>query len=116
MSCTCSPTAESFARGARSWHSSSKRKDTAGSMRQSRAEMAQALHGYIAEWKRAELRRGRGGSPALARMREDALNRFASRGFPTTREEEWRFTSVAPIAERAFALATPPRPDATGLD
>src|SRR5204862_138754 len=26
-------------------------------------------------------------------------------GFPTSRDEEWRFTSVAPIAERPFALA-----------
>jgi Fe-S cluster assembly protein SufD len=40
----------------------------------------------------------------LARTREAALSRFLELGFPTTRDEEWRFTSVAPIAERAFAL------------
>ena len=34
------------------------------------------------------------------------MERFQSLGFPTTRDEEWRFTSVAPIAETTFALAT----------
>jgi Fe-S cluster assembly protein SufD len=37
--------------------------------------------------------------------RRRALARFAERGFPTTRDEEWKFTSVAPIAETAFELA-----------
>ena len=58
----------------------------------------------IGEWERAQQR---GGGGALARMREDAWGRFVSRGFPTTRDEEWRFTGVGPIAERAFALAPP---------
>ena len=29
---------------------------------------------------------------------------FAALGFPTTRQEEWRFTNVAPIAGTAFDL------------
>ena len=41
----------------------------------------------------------------LLETREHALNRFLSLGFPTTRDEEWRFTSVAPIAGHSFALA-----------
>ena len=32
------------------------------------------------------------------RAREAAFDRFVERGFPTTRDEEWRFTNVAPIA------------------
>ena len=39
----------------------------------------------------------------LARSREAAFDRFLERGFPTTREEDWRFTNVAPIAATAFA-------------
>ena len=31
--------------------------------------------------------------------------RFAELGFPTTRDEDWRFTSVAPIAELEFTAA-----------
>ena len=46
------------------------------------------------------------GAPAwLKRTREDASGRFQSLGFPTTDDEEWRFTSVAPIAEARFAVA-----------
>jgi Fe-S cluster assembly protein SufD len=41
----------------------------------------------------------------LARTREAALSRFLALGFPTTRDEEWRFTSVAPIAGHSFAQA-----------
>jgi len=56
---------------------------------------------YLAAFERA--RRGGAGQPAwLAAIREQAIARFGALGFPSTREEEWRFTSVAPIAERAF--------------
>jgi len=37
--------------------------------------------------------------------RTEAFRRFVDRGFPTTREEEWRFTNVAPIAAMAFVRA-----------
>jgi Fe-S cluster assembly protein SufD len=37
--------------------------------------------------------------------REAAFQRFLDRGFPTTRDEEWKFTSVAPIAATAFSRA-----------
>jgi Fe-S cluster assembly protein SufD len=41
--------------------------------------------------------------PAWLRpIRSAAMARFVERGFPTTREEAWRFTSVAPIARTAF--------------
>ncbi len=37
--------------------------------------------------------------------REQASRRFAEVGFPTTRNEDWRFTNIAPIAEAKFAPA-----------
>jgi Fe-S cluster assembly protein SufD len=40
-------------------------------------------------------------------LREQAFSRFAKTGFPTTHEEEWRFTNVAPIARAAFDAAVP---------
>ena len=40
-------------------------------------------------------------------LREDAFTRFCESGFPTTHDEDWRFTSVAPIARTDFALAQP---------
>jgi Fe-S cluster assembly protein SufD len=42
---------------------------------------------------------------AVQRIRDDARRRFADSGFPTTREEEWRFTNVAPIVRASFADA-----------
>ena len=44
-------------------------------------------------------------TPELVTLRRRALDRFLALGFPTTRNEEWRFTSVAPIARTPFRLA-----------
>src|SRR6184192_1937848 len=53
---------------------------------------------------------GASGAPEwLKEIREGAIARFAELGFPTTKQEEWRFTSVAPIAEAEFTLAHAPR-------
>lgn len=53
---------------------------------------------------------GGGEGPAwLPALRKRAFDRFADLGFPTTRDEDWHFTSVTPIAERTFkALKTNP--------
>jgi Fe-S cluster assembly protein SufD len=40
----------------------------------------------------------------LHRVRSEAAARFAALGFPSTRQEEWRFTSVAAIADATFRL------------
>ena len=51
--------------------------------------------------------KGRGAlAPAWLRdLRERGRSRFAAVGFPTVRQEEWRFTNVAPVADTAFRLA-----------
>jgi Fe-S cluster assembly protein SufD len=58
---------------------------------------------YIAEYQGTK-------TPAqprwLTQAREGALASFERLGFPTTKLEAWRFTSVAPIAERTFTLST----------
>ena len=41
-------------------------------------------------------------------LRRAAFDRFAELGFPTTKNEDWHFTSVAPIAESDFLLLTAP--------
>jgi Fe-S cluster assembly protein SufD len=40
----------------------------------------------------------------LRDLRDAGFARFSSVGFPTTRDEDWRFTSVAPIARTPFTL------------
>jgi Fe-S cluster assembly protein SufD len=46
----------------------------------------------------------------LREERRGALARFAARGLPTTRDEEWKYTSIAPIGSTRFDLVA----DATG--
>ncbi len=40
----------------------------------------------------------------LVPLRKAAAARFAELGFPTTRDEDWRFTNVSPIADSDFSL------------
>ena len=44
---------------------------------------------------------------AVHPLREGGLSRFRELGFPTTKQEEWRFTNVAPIAKSELALGHP---------
>jgi Fe-S cluster assembly protein SufD len=67
--------------------------------------MAVALNSYIAEAERVAAER-RNDPDWLISARRAALDRFDHLGFPSTHDEEWRFTSVAPIADTSFALAS----------
>jgi Fe-S cluster assembly protein SufD len=51
--------------------------------------------------------------PWLRRTREQALERFAHLGFPTVRDEEWKYTRVTAIADHPF---TPAAQACIGLD
>ncbi len=63
---------------------------------------------YVADFE-AFARNGASGAPDwLKELREGAIGRFAELGFPTMKQEEWRFTSVAPIADQRFILAHAP--------
>ena len=45
-------------------------------------------------------------TPAWLKERRDSgAKRFAKTGYPTTRQEDWRFTNVTPIADAKFAPA-----------
>ena len=63
------------------------------------------MTGHYVDAFKAFAGNGAAGAPAwLKQIREGAIARFAELGFPTMKQEEWRFTSVAPIAERSFTL------------
>ena len=48
------------------------------------------------------------GVPAwLAALRARGAERFGATGYPTSRDEDWRFTPVAPIARAGFGPAAP---------
>ncbi|HEY1679959.1 MAG TPA: Fe-S cluster assembly protein SufD [Candidatus Sulfotelmatobacter sp.] len=42
----------------------------------------------------------------LRQLREDAWTRFHAKGFPTTHDEDWRFTNLAALAKIPFERAT----------
>jgi Fe-S cluster assembly protein SufD len=72
-------------------------------------EVADRTERYVADFE-AFARNGASGAPEwLRELRRGAIARFAELGFPTTKQEEWRFTSVAPITEQRFILAPAPR-------
>jgi Fe-S cluster assembly protein SufD len=43
--------------------------------------------------------------PWLRKLRRDAFSRFSDVGFPTTHDEDWRFTNLSAIAQTPFQLA-----------
>lgn len=60
---------------------------------------------YLADFARFERERGVEAYPGLQRLRAEAAGRFADLGFPTTDDEEWRFTNLAPLLKVPFQLA-----------
>ncbi len=64
---------------------------------------------YLTDFARvADLLPG-AGVPWLARSRKNALDRFAQRGFPTRKDEDWKYTSVAALEKMDFRAATADR-------
>jgi Fe-S cluster assembly protein SufD len=59
--------------------------------------VAEQIGNWLAQFTKQEL-----AEPWLQKLRESAFARFTELGFPTTHDEEWRFTNVAPIARTQF--------------
>ncbi len=66
--------------------------------------------GRTSHWQERLAARPTDGPAWLEPLREQAIAEFNARGFPTMRDEAWRFTRVAPVASRTFepAPADPP--------
>ncbi len=61
------------------------------------------LAGYLEQYK--SLENGAGGPEWLRPVREAAKQRWSALGFPTARDEDWKFTNLAPLAKRSFSRA-----------
>jgi len=44
-------------------------------------------------------------APWLELVRGSAMDRFEQLGFPTVREEDWKYTNLAPLAKESFVPA-----------
>jgi Fe-S cluster assembly protein SufD len=67
--------------------------------------VAERVDAVLGEQRRFAEGRGASAPAWLRELRSRGAARFAALGFPTVRQEEWRFTNVAPIAETPFRLA-----------
>ncbi len=69
---------------------------------------------YVAAFQSLQQRaEARGNATWINRLRENAFDRFEQTGFPTTRDEEWKYTNVAQIAKTKFALTVSGNEDLT---
>ena len=59
---------------------------------------------YLESFSRFENGAAGNGADWLRSIRRGAIARFCELGFPTTRDEDWRFTNVAAIADTSFSL------------
>src|SRR5579875_2139421 len=60
---------------------------------------------YLAAFARAEIELAGSGPRRLEEIRREAIDRFADLGFPTTRDEEWKFTNLGPLTSITFDRA-----------
>ncbi len=57
---------------------------------------------YLAAFERAEKNQSATEPSWIPSLRKTAIHRFANLGFPTQKNEDWKYTSVEPIARSAF--------------
>jgi len=70
-------------------------------------EVKESQDVYLSDFAVLEKKLATGGVSWLHQIRKAALERFAVLGFPTTRQEAWRFTNVAPIVSTRWEPARP---------
>jgi Fe-S cluster assembly protein SufD len=68
------------------------------------ATATQALQHYLEGFTSLEKSAPSRQHPWLRKLREDGFARFAETGFPTIRDEDWRFTNLSAIAQTPFRL------------
>jgi Fe-S cluster assembly protein SufD len=69
-----------------------------------KVEAGKGLETYLEQFKRLE--NGAGGPEWLRPVRQAAMERSSELGFPTVRDEDWKFTNLAPLSKKAFAPAS----------
>jgi Fe-S cluster assembly protein SufD len=73
-------------------------------------DVREELETYVADFARLDAE----ANSQLAPLRREAFDRFTRLGFPTLKNEEWRFTSLAALTRVPFKLAGPERDSLDG--
>lgn len=63
---------------------------------------------YCAEFERSASQLPGNNVQWVRRMRQRAIGKFAELGFPSVRDEQWKYTNVEPLAKREFQRAGEP--------
>ncbi len=66
------------------------------------AQVMKKSNAYLAAFRALQERTTPHTAAWINRLRESAMDRFEQLGFPTTRDEEWKYTNVAPLAKTIF--------------
>lgn len=64
-----------------------------------------AIQSYVDQFKAHAATLPGAGLPWLDELRAAGLDRFVKTGFPTPRQESWKFTSLRPLERQSFGLA-----------
>jgi Fe-S cluster assembly protein SufD len=68
---------------------------------------------YLSSFRSFEKKLNGEANPAIHRVRKEAMESFVRLGFPTTRNEEWKYTDVSRIADTRFSPAVDYQPHGT---
>lgn len=60
---------------------------------------------YLSNFKTFESTLNGSGNTAFERVRKGAITSFSELGFPTTKNEDWKYTNVSPILKHKYNLA-----------
>lgn len=60
---------------------------------------------YLASFSQFEKELGKPRQAPIHKLRQEAIERFVELGFPTLKDEDWRFTNVAALAKVPFQMA-----------
>jgi Fe-S cluster assembly protein SufD len=66
-------------------------------------ELVKETNRYEAAFRQARQEPGAGEPSWLQNLRENSFTKFEQAGFPNTKQEEWKYTNVTPIAKADFA-------------
>ena len=59
---------------------------------------------YVAQFNALATNGAAAAPPWLKQLRKEAIEKFATLGFPTTRNEKWRFTSIKRLVDLSFTV------------
>ena len=73
--------------------------------------MAAEHQGYLEDFEKLHARTSRNGGSWVNDLRRRAMERFRSLGFPSTRDEEWKYTSLEGLRRANLRTVEAPVPD-----